>query len=74
MPDPLSLTGIITIFFGIMVWVVLNHCADAELHGNRLWWRKALFRAKQRLEYKEFCRDAERKHTDEEYAQQGEAK
>lgn len=60
MPDPLILGLVAIIFSGVAIWQTIIHCADAELHGNRLWWRKASFRAKQRVEYKEFCDGEER--------------
>lgn len=51
-------TGLALFFAGIVVGAAqaIMHCADAEINTDRprLWWMKALFRAKQRLEYKHF--------------------
>lgn len=65
MIDPLAIILTVLVFMAVAVWLTLNNCADAELHGNRYWWRKALFRARQRIEYKEFCHDVERKSSTE---------
>ena len=71
MNDPLTLSIVAIAPAILSAWLAVYHCADAELHGNRNWWRKSLFRARQRVEYKEFCRDVERKHNaDTEYTQQ----
>ena len=61
MTDPLILCIVSIVSLGVGIQQTVYHCADADLHANRLWWRKALFRARQRVEYKEFCRDAESK-------------
>ncbi len=70
MNDPLLSTFLVIAAAVLSAWFTLYHCADAELHGNRQWWRKALFRARQRAEYKEFSLDVEQQHAKEqEYAQ-----
>lgn len=72
MIDPFIIILFVIVLFVACVWLAINNCADAELHGNRLWWRKALFRARQRIEYKEFCHDVERKNSTEiHYTQKG---
>lgn len=60
MTDPV-IVFTVAIASGILcVWQTINHCADAQLDGSRKWWSKALFRAKQRVEYREYSREVER--------------
>lgn len=73
MIDPLLMIVGVIVSIILAVWLAINNCADAELHGNRLWWRKALFRGRQRVEYKEFCRHVERDSSKEiAFTQKGE--
>ena len=55
MNDPLILFIFVIVSLGIGIQQTLYHCADAQRDGNRIWWKKALFRARQRAEYKDFC-------------------
>jgi hypothetical protein len=61
------------VLFGLVVgaWAAIRECANAALHGKRNWWKRAIFRAQQRLAYREFSKrldevsDLERMGVDE---------
>lgn len=57
MSDPtefLSLAIVLSLVLG--VWFAIRECANASLHGNRNWWRRAVYLARQRAEYREFSK------------------
>jgi hypothetical protein len=57
MTEVISLVAISALVLG--AHLAIRECANAVLHGNRDWWKKALYRGQQRQEYKRFCSDLE---------------
>ena len=58
MSDPteyLCLTMVLSVIFG--AWCAIRFCADAVLHGNRHWWKRAIYKAQQRQEYARFSKE-----------------
>lgn len=40
-------------------FVAIRECANASLHGERIWWKKAVYLAQQRADYQEFSNQLE---------------
>lgn len=58
MSDPvefLTLAVLFSLIFG--AWAAIRECANASLHGNRDWWKCAIFRAEQRVAYRDFRKE-----------------
>jgi len=57
MIDPVEfLTCAILLGLFAGIWLAVRECANAVMHGNRHWWKKAIYLAQQRGEYREFCK------------------
>ena len=57
MTDPTELLALcvcVALFAG--AWLAIRECANAAISGNRNWYKRAIYLAQQRQEYKEFSR------------------
>ena len=52
-----TLAVVLGIIFG--AHFAIRECANAAMSQKRDWWRKAIFLAQQRGEYREFCKQLE---------------
>ena len=57
MIDPAMLVILVFLIFALGIYLGIYHAADAQVRGEpREWWEKALYRAQQRTDYKEYCK------------------
>jgi len=58
MSDPNEqIIAVVLITLIVSVYFTIRCCADAVLHGQRNWWKKAIYKAQQRQQYAEFCKE-----------------